>query len=284
MIIKLIIIIIFIFVFYLAIFYVMEKFTDNYRNINEYPQDYNKSLRSSLPYDIIIKNEFTNTYDYGNDELNTKFIKVFDITYQKEIKYIEGVQWSPWNNNTSYPYIPIIREFITIVNTSHEFRLKNFDDNFEIVRHMLKRFKMSMTGEKYLLDIEVVIYRRHRPTARHIKIICVSSQASPNEYLMVKVIGVISQKDIFEYDNKYKYKSYETIQKPHFQYSSQRENEGLLYLPSIDSTIDNDIYMEYIPEKIINYNLNEFIYDPNDTLTNNAIQSNLYNKLLKDLI
>jgi hypothetical protein len=42
--------------------------------------------------------------------------------------------------------------------------------------------------------------------------------------------------------------------------------------------------MEYIPDKIVNYNLNEFIYDPVDKLTNTAIQSTLYNKLLKDLI
>jgi hypothetical protein len=97
------------------------------------------------------------------------------------------------------------------------------------------------------------------------------------------VIGVITQKDIFDCDNGYKYRSYE-VNRNYFSYSSERENEGLLYIPNIDVNIKDSEYMEYIPEKIIKYDLNEFIYDPVDKLTETAIQSQLYNNLLKDLV
>jgi hypothetical protein len=286
MIIKLIIILIFIFIFYMSIFYVIEKFKGNYINTNEISVEYNKNLysTSSIPYDIIVKYDNMNIYDYGNDELNMKFLKVFHITYQKEIKYIEGIEWTSWINDNSYPYSFIIHEFIHVLNTNKEFRLKRFDDKFQIIRHTLNRYKISKDGNNHLLDIDIIIYRPHRPTARHVKIICVTSQGMPVEYLLVKIIGVLTQKEIFDYKNGYDYKSYELSQKPFFNYSSSRENEGLLYMPSIDTEVNNGEYMEYIPNKIINYELNEFIYDPVDKLTNSAIQSNLYNKLLKDLI
>jgi len=128
-----------------------------------------------------------------------------------------------------------------------------------------------------------IIYRPHRPTGKHIKIICVTSQGMPVEYLLVKVIGVITQKDIYEYNTKDNYNSYEP-NKNYFHYSSSRENENLLYTPAIDVNINDGEYMEYIPEKIIAYDLKDFIYDPVDKLTHSAIQFNLYNKLLKDLL
>jgi hypothetical protein len=284
MIVKLIIILFFIFIFYISVFYVIEKFKGNYINPNEISPYYNKNLYSSLPYDIIVKYDNMNIYDYGNDELNMKFIKVFHITYQKEIKYIEGIDWSSWITDKSYSYIFIINELINVLNTNKEFRLKRFDDKFQIIKHSLNRYKVSKDGNNHLLDIDLIIYRPHRPTARHIKIICVTSQGMPVEYLLVKIIGVLTQKDIFDYKNGYDYKSYELSQKQFFNYSSTRENEGLLYMPSIDTEIKQGEYMEYIPDKIIHYDLNDFIYDPVDKLTDSAIQSKLYNKLLKDLI
>ena len=282
MIIKIIIILIIIFIFYLSLFTIIEKFSNNYINTNEISRDYNKNLYSSLPYDITVKYDNMNIYDYGNDELNIKFIKVFNTTYQKEIKYIEGIEWSNWMNNT-YPYMSIINEFIYILNTNKEFRLKTHNDKFIIINHKLNRYKISKDGNNYLLDIDVIIYRPHRPTGKHIKIICVTSQGMPVEYLLVKVIGVITQKDIYDYNTKDNYNSYEP-NKNYFHYSSSRENENLLYTPAIDVNINDGEYMEYIPEKIIAYDLKDFIYDPVDKLTHSAIQFNLYNKLLKDLL
>lgn len=282
MIIKIIIILIIIFIFYLSLFTIIEKFSNNYMNTNEISRDYNKNLYSSLPYDITVKYDNMNIYDYGNDELNIKFIKVFNTTYQKEIKYIEGIEWSNWMNNT-YPYMSIINEFIYILNTNKEFRLKTYNDKFIIINHKLNRYKISKDGNNYLLDIDVIIYRPHRPTGKHIKIICVTSQGMPVEYLLVKVIGVITQKDIYDYNTKDNYNSYEP-NKNYFHYSSSRENENLLYTPAIDVNINDGEYMEYIPEKIIAYDLKDFIYDPVDKLTHSAIQFNLYNKLLKDLL
>ena len=42
-------------------------------------------------------------------------------------------------------------------------------------------------------------------------------------------------------------------------------------------------YMEFIPEQKVVYDLNSFIYDPVDKLTNSAIEYNIYNNLLKEL-
>ena len=260
----------------------MESFNGNYINTNEISRDYNK-IYSSLPYDITIKYDNMNSFDYGNDELNMKFLKVFDINYKKEIKYIEGIEWMEWNKDKSYNYLYIINDFINILNTNKEFRLKTYDDKFKVIKHILNRYKISEDGSRYLLDIDIIIYRPHRPLGRHIKIICVISSGRPIEYILIKVIGVITQKDIFDSDNRYKYKSYESVDRPYFNYSSERENEGLLYMPNIDVDMKDSKYMEYIPEKIINYDLNKFIYDPVDKLTESAIQSQLYNNLLKDL-
>ena len=134
MIVKLIIIIVIIFIFYFSIFYVMEKFSGNYINTNEISPDYYNKLYSSIPYDIIVKNDNMNIYDYGNDELNIKFIKVFNINYKKEIKYIEGIEWI---KGGSYDYQSIIKEFLNILNTYSTFRLKVYDDKFQIIKHNL---------------------------------------------------------------------------------------------------------------------------------------------------
>lgn len=96
MILKIILILILIICMYIFLVYYLEKFS-NYTNTGTIPLEYNQ-IYSSIPYDIIVKNENSSYYDYGNDELNERFIKMFNINQLDLIKNVEGIEWTKWNN------------------------------------------------------------------------------------------------------------------------------------------------------------------------------------------
>lgn len=258
MILKIIIILILIIGLFYVLFSYLEKFSNkNYINTKLIPFEYNQ-IYSSVPYDIIIKNENSIYYDYGNDELNEKFIKVYDINQNNLIKMIEGIEWTKWNliDEKNYSiklenYLNrILKDFEKKLN-NHEFKLRN-NPNFKIIKNTPNRFKISLNdNDVILLDIDIIIYRNNKPLARHIKLLAVSNGLYIN-YLFIKIIGVIKECDLSN------------------QLSSSNE-------------FDNN-YSEFINNKKIIYDMNSFIYDTNDKLVNSTIQNQLYNKLLKDLI
>ena len=91
---KILIIIIILLIFYYIISINIETFaTKQYTNTNQYSWERN-NINSSVPYDIILNNNKNTYYDYGNDELNEKMTKVFNIDNEKIIKTIEGMEWS----------------------------------------------------------------------------------------------------------------------------------------------------------------------------------------------
>ena len=252
MILKLILIIFLITGLFYLLFVSVEKFSNkNYINTEEIPLEYNK-IYSSIPYDIKIKNENSSYYDYGNDELNEKFIKVFNINQKNLIKMVEGIEWTEWkiiNDDQHINYSnKIMKEFNKKINNDI-FKIKNNPD-YIIIKNNINRFKSSINNNKIkLLDIDVIIYRPNRPLARHIKILAVSNNYYVN-FLMIKVIGVIKECDL-----------------------------------KIDLQSSNDIieYTEYYPDKKILYDMNSFIFDTNDKLVNSEIEYQLYQKLLKEL-
>lgn len=253
MILKLIIITILIFTLFYVLFISLEKFSNkNYTNTETIPIEYNQ-IYSSIPYDIIIKNENSSYYDYGNDELNEKFIKVFKINQKNLIKIVEGIEWTNWINinddESIYKYfLYIMKEFNKEFNNK-EFKIKNNPD-FKIIKSIPNRFKISLNDNKtILLDLDIIIYRQNRPLARHIKIIAVSNKNYVN-FLMIKVIGVIKECDL-------------TLK--------------------LETSNEINKYTEFIPDKKIIYDLNSFIYDTNDKLVNSAIENQLYRNLFKDI-
>jgi hypothetical protein len=258
MILKLIIITILILSLFYLLHISLENFSNkNYINTEIIPFEYNQ-IYSSVPYDIKLKNENSAFYDYGNDELNEKFAKIFDINNDRLIKYAEGVEWTKWilvnesnysNKLDSYSNL-IINEFNKKLDNP-ELKLKN-NPNFKLIKNKLNRYKTSTDdGDIVLMDIDIIIYRQNRPLARHIKILAVSNSIYVN-FLFIKVIGVINECNL---------------------------NETL-----IPFDLNNkDLYTEFVNDKYILYDLNSFIYDTNDRLVNSSIQSQLYYKLLKDL-
>jgi succinate dehydrogenase flavin-adding protein (antitoxin of CptAB toxin-antitoxin module) len=189
-----IIIILIIGLFYI-LFKSIENFSNkNYTNTNVYPIQIN----SSLPYDIIIKNENSSYYDYGNDELNEKFIKIFDINQKKLIKMIEGIEWSNWMIITD----DIISKYSKKIINKFENNIKNDllklknNPDYKIIKTNSNRYKYSLNNKLVLLDIDIILYRPNKPLARHIKIIAVSNSIYV-KFLMVKVIGVIKECDLF---------------------------------------------------------------------------------------
>lgn len=258
MILKLIIITILILSLFYLLHISLENFSNkNYINTEIIPFEYNQ-IYSSIPYDIKLKNENSAFYDYGNDELNEKFAKIFDINNDRLIKYAEGVEWTKWilvnesnysNKLDSYSNL-IINEFNKKLDNP-ELKLKN-NPNFKLIKNKLNRYKTSTDdGDIVLMDIDIIIYRQNRPLARHIKILAVSNGIYVN-FLFIKVIGVINECNL---------------------------NETL-----IPFDLNNkDLYTEFVNDKYILYDLNSFIYDTNDRLVNSSIQSQLYYKLLKDL-
>lgn len=250
MILKLIIIIFLIIGLFYLLFLSVEKFSNkNYINSEEIPLEYNQ-IYSSIPYDIKVKNENSSYYDYGNDELNEKFIKIFNINQNNLIKMIEGIEWTEWKNVNEDPQIikygnRIIKEFEKKLNIKI-----NNNPNYLIIKNNINRYKSSINNNKInLLDIDIIIHRPNRPLAKHIKIIAISNNYYVN-FLMIKVIGVIKECDL------------------------------TLQLNSYNDIIE---YTEFYPDKKILYDMNSFIFDTNDKLVNSEIEYQLYQKILKEL-
>ncbi len=269
---KIFLVVITIVIFYFILTYQIEKFNNNdkntsvitsstnYINTNEYDPNYFK-INSCVPFDIVLKNENSSYYDYGNDELNMKFEKVFNLTYNKQIAILDGIEWSKWNvyinNNGSIKryYNKILKKFIQEIETNPLFILPNrTNEKLRVILHTLNRYKENKDKSLYLFDIDVVIYRKNRPLARHVKIIAsINTDNMEVNFIIIKIIGVLHQTDIEPSNN-------------------------------IKTIVNTRNYAEYIPEKTIEYNMNDFIFDTNDKIANSKVEYNLYNKLLKDLI
>jgi len=270
---KLFFVIITIVIFYFILTYQIEKFNNNdkntslitssrnYINTNEYDPNYFK-INSCVPFDIMLKNENSSYYDYGNDELNTKFYTIFNINYNKQIALLDGIEWSKWNlypcNNNNYNikryYNKILKKFIHEIETNPLLILPNKNNNFKVILHTLNRYKYNKDKSLYLYDIDVLIYRKNRPLARHIKIIAsIDTNNMEVNFIFIKIIGVINQNDIDQTNN-------------------------------LKTIVDTRNFAEYIPEKTVDYNMNDFIYDTNDKILNSQIEYNLYNKILKDFL
>jgi hypothetical protein len=253
---KILIIILILLIFYYIININIETFaTKQYKNTNEYSWERN-NIKSSLPYDIIIKNNKNLYYDYGNDELDEKFNKIFYIDNEKIIKTIEGMQWSKWilastskNKKILDNYFNKFLMYFNTIITSEYFDLPNNDDKYDIKEYILRRYKSTNNGETLLLDIELLIYRKNKPLARHIKILVITNGIY-NNVILAKVIGVINECNLT--------KKYDTLE-------------------------DKNNYEIFEPEFKYKYDMNSFIYDTNDKLVNSEIEYNLYNKLLKEL-
>jgi hypothetical protein len=252
MILKLIIIIILIIGLFYLLFVSLENFSNkNYTNNNSIPIEYNQ-IYSSIPYDIKIKNENSSYYDFGNDELNEKFIKGFDINQNNLIKIIEGNEWNEWINNIEEPLLTkysnhIIKEFKKKLN-NNIFKIKN-NPNYKIIKYNINRYKISIDNNMILLDSDIIIHRPNRPLARHLKILNVFDNKNIF-FLMIKIIGVIKECDLF--------------------------NQLL-------SSNDIISYTEFIPDRKIIYDKNSFIFDTNDKLVNSEIEYQMYQKILKEI-
>ena len=255
---KILIIILILLIFYYIININIETFaTKQYTNTNEYSWERN-NINSSLPYDIILQNNKNLYYDYGNDELDDKFNKIFNIDNEKIIKTIEGMEWSKWilastskNKKILDNYFNKFLIYFNTIITSEYFDLPydNDNDKYNIKEYILRRYKSSNNDNTLLLDIELLIYRKNKPLARHIKILVITNGIY-NNVIMAKVIGVINECNLT--------KKYETL-------------DG------------KNNYQKFEPEFTYKYDMNSFIYDTNEKLVHSAIEYNLYNKLLKEL-
>lgn len=248
---KIILILLLIILFYLIITNNIEKFTNkNYTNTNEYSWKRNE-IRSSLPYDIILKSNNNNYYDYGNDEIEEKMIKLFNIDSNKVIKNIEGIKWSRWKyDDNNYNIYNKILIYLDDKFKDKIFDLPNNKNKFNIQNYSIIRYKYNIDNPSTILfELDILIYRLNKPLARHIKFLIISNGIY-NNVIMAKVVGVINECDMNQ---------------------------------KLDVYDDNNKYQEYEPEFKFKYDMNSFIFDTNDKLINSAIEYELYNKLLKEL-
>ena len=254
---KILIIFIILFIFYYIININIETFaTKQYTNTNKYSWERN-NIKSLLPYDIIIKNNKNTYYDYGNDELDAKFNNIFHINNEKLIKTIEGIEWnSKWikpniNKDLLDNYFNKFMMYFNLIITNEYFDLPNDNnDKFNIINQQLKKYKYDINNPNtLLLDIELVIFRKNKPLARHLKILVITNGIY-NNVIMARVIGVINECNLAN--------DYETLE-------------------------DDKNYHVFEPEFKYKYDMNSFIYDTNEKLVHSEIEYNLYNKLLKEL-
>lgn len=247
---KLLIIILLIIIFYLIINVNIECFSDkkNYTNINEYPMS--RLIKSKLPYDLVVNNNKNVLYDFGNDEIDGKLSELLNINNDKIIKNIDGIDWDNWiyNNDISLVYNNILI-FLKNIFQHPIFALPNDPNNFNIIKHSMVRYKKSKTDSGILLlEIDILIYRKNKPLARHIKFL-VRSNGVKHVVIMAKVVGVLNECDM---------------------------NEDI-------KSYDKNNYQEFIPDIKYKYDMNSFIFDTNEKLVHSEIEYNLYNKILKEL-
>ncbi len=248
---KFLIIILLMIIFYLIINVNIECFTDkkNYTNTNEYPVS--RLIKSKLPYDLVLVNDKNNLYDFGNDEIELKLSKLLNITNDKIIKNIDGIDWGNWiyDNNMKLVYNNILI-YLKYIFEHPIFRLPNDNNNnFKIIKHSFVRHKKSTIDSGILLlEIDVLIYRNNKPLARHIKFL-VRSNGVKHIIVMAKVVGVLNECDL---------------------------NDDI-------KSYDKNNYKEFVPDVKYKYDMNSFIFDTNEKLVHSEIEYNLYNKILKEL-
>jgi hypothetical protein len=207
-------------------------------------------IKSKLPYDLVVVNNQNNLYDFGNDEIEGKLSELLNITNDKIIKNIDGIEWGNWiyDNNMKLFYNNILIYLKNIFNHPI-FKLPNDNNNLNIIKQSLIRYKKSTTDSGiFLLEIDVLIYRKNKPLARHIKFL-VRSNGVKHIIVMAKVVGVLNECDL---------------------------NDDI-------KSYDKNNYKEFIPDVKYKYDMNSFIYDTNEKLVHSEIEYNLYNKILKEL-
>ena len=268
---KLIVLIILIILFFLLMSNNIETFIDNdknYTNRNEYSWERN-NIQSSIPYDIIIKNDKNNLYDYGNDEINEKLEKICEIDNIKIIKMIEGIKWSKWYKPDNYLmdyYNKFILLFTNIIQNEIFDLPDNSIDKYQIYQHKLIKYKYNINSSTIvLLNVELIIFRKNRPLAKHLKILVITNGIYYN-IILAKVIGVIKECDLNNNNDLTNLTTYNDINNNYYEYK-----------------INDDYDERYISKFKLNYDMNSFIFDNNEKLENSRIQYNLYNKLFKDL-
>lgn len=240
----------------------------SYRNTGELPWERHE-IHSSLPLDLKVKYKEAYFYEYGNDEYTLKLREIFNNNCEKLIMVVEGTNWTKWQNpkNNNKPdillsyYNNIYNYIYNMINDSDILNLPN--DNpptkIQIVHDILKRYRQNIDNPSYyLFEIEIVLYREGKLQGKHFKFIVMSNNISIN-VIIIKLIGVISEDNI--------------IMHP--------------ILANDDYNDLNKNFDIFIPQKnLLNDNINtnppkyDAIYSNSEGLSNNAIENQLYNKLV----
>ena len=157
MILKILIIVIIIIIFYLIINNNFDYFTNNSRNSNEYPWERN-DINSTIPYDIKLKNNKSNLYEYGNEEYEKKLKDIFDISTNNTITIVESCEWTNWikpNKSIKQYYHNIYKYIYNKINDSILLKLPNdINNNIMINKDKLLRIKKNKEDfSYYMFDI-----------------------------------------------------------------------------------------------------------------------------------
>ena len=184
---------------------------------------------------------------------------------------VEGTNWTKWQNskNNNKPdillsyYNKIYNYIYDTINNSKILNLPN-DDNpatkIQIVHDILKRYKQNTDNPSYyLFEIELLLYREGKLQGKHFKFIVLSNNISIN-VIVIKLVGVVSE-----------------------------DNIGMHPVLANDDYNDlNKNFDIFIPQKnILNDNIDknvngnyDVIYSNSESLSNNEIENQLYNKLV----
>lgn len=255
MILKILIIIIIIIIFYLIIKNNIDYFTNNYRNSNEFPWERN-DINSSIPYDIKLKNNNSNLYEYGNEEYEKKLKEIFNVSTNNTITVVESCEWTKWikpNNSIKQYYNNIYKYIYNKLNNNNLLKLPNdINNNITINKDKLIRIKQNKDDfSYYMFDIEMILHRDKKPLGKHCKFIVVSNNIEFH-VIFIKIIGVINENDLIN-----------TNIKP-------------------NDLLSENNYSYFDPIKKIIPDFNSYIYNGTDKLLNSEIEYNIYKKLLND--
>ena len=258
---KIICILLIIILFYLIINKNIEKF------INEdFSNNTNDLISSSMPYDIKCKDKKITYYDYSNNEFEEKIKILFNINNILDIiYYIEGNEWNQWTNPTKELTKKYYNKIIDYINTNLKltniFDLPNDKSKIRIIKKNFIRYKKNKNNNNLLLDIDIVFYRYKKPLGKHFKFFIIIDNNNI-KFLYTKLSGVINEFSLNSdeiksnniYDNYHKLLTNNNI-----NIKNNKDPDYVLDDNEINTIIEKNIFnnLSYYPSDFIELNNNE---------------------------
>ena len=257
----------------ILLFPISKKIYENFVNID--PILYTDKAIFNYVNKNILDHSIINKNTQLEKHLNNLFISSKNRLF-KQIKYIEGIQWSSWNTNISQ-FDDISYQLCNYINN----KLKS-----NIIYFSLKRYKENINdNNEYILDYHFVYNNKKLLDAYHICVICIYNLSNNNfNIINIKVNGIISSDKIYMYNTNENNIIYYNAPFNNFSINEELENT-YEDITSHDKQVENILYRNLMDkqdtEKCDDY-IKNINYENNQNIIKNFLIKDKYknNKII----